>query len=201
MKVLIKFLILIGVIGMAMLAEDFIARGVGIGVCIATIIIGYMIGDYTETRETYGVFLFSSGYILALTFYLLTMLVQVHVDDSGHSIKIYSRFMTHVIAEGKKLQKENLSYGYSTEYGFIKGVEKANFNFLYTDKNTCIITSLYAVMMEVELPFTVTEKDFGDGYIQLIIDKSGTIYDLHGDPVNEDYHPIKVDHTIPDPCP
>ena len=200
MKVLIKFLILIGVIGMAMLAEDFIARGVGVGVCIATIIIGYMIGDYTETRETYGVFVFSSGYILALTFYLLTMLVQVHVDDCGDSAIVHSRFWTHTLAEGK-LETKKISYGYITEYGFVHGIESDDFKFVYTRNNTCIICSRYARMMELELPFTFTERDFGDGYIQLIIDKKGQVFDFHGNLVDGKYRPIKVDHTIPDPCP
>lgn len=57
------------------------------------------------------------------------------------------------------------------------------------------------MMTEVELPFTFTEKDFGDGSIQLIVDKRGKIFDFHGNPVNEDYHPIKVDCSVPDPFP
>jgi hypothetical protein len=56
-------------------------------------------------------------------------------------------------------------------------------------------------MMELELPFKLTERDFGDGYIQLIIDKRGQVFDFHGNPVDGNYRPIKVDHTIPDPCP
>lgn len=200
MKVLLKILILAGVVAVSILSDDYIARGMSVAVCVATVILGYIFGDSTETRETYSVFLLVSGYFLALTFYLLTMLVQVHVDDYGDSTIVYSRFWTHTLAVGK-LETKKIPYGYSTEYGFVHGIESDDFKFVYTRNNTCIICSRYARMMELELPFKLTERDFGDGYIQLIIDKRGQVFDFHGNPVDGNYRPIKVDHTIPDPCP
>lgn len=124
MKLFIRFLILAGVICAAIFAEDFIARGVGVVICIATIIIGYMIGGHTEKRETYGVFLFSSGYILAMFFFLLTLLVEVHVEDNGNNVKVYSRFWTHILAEGKKLEKNTLVMDIALNMVIYKGLKK-----------------------------------------------------------------------------
>ena len=200
MKVLLKILILAGVVAVSILSDDYIARGMSVAVCVATVILGYIIGDCTERRESYGVFLFSIGYGLGLIFFLLSLLVEVHIDDNGNSAIVHSRFWTHTLAEGK-LETKKIPYGYSTEYGFVHGVESDDFKFVYTRNNTCIICSRYARMMELELPFTFTERDFGDGYIQLIIDKRGQAFDFHGKPVDGNYRPIKVDHTIPDPCP
>lgn len=54
--------------------------------------------------------------------------------------------------------------------------------------------------MELEEPFTFTEKDFGDGSIQLLaID--GKVFDFHGNLVTPKYQPIKVDYSVPDPIP
>lgn len=200
MKVLLKILIIAGIIGISILSDDFIARGMSVAVCALTVIIGYIVDNTDETRETYGVFLFASGYFLALTFFLLTMLVEVHIDNNGDNAIVRSRFWTHTLAEGK-LETKKIPFGYSTEYGFVHGIESDDFYFIYTEKQTCIICSKYSRMLEIGVPFKLVEKDYGDGKLQFIADAAGNIFDFHGDWVDEKYSPIKVDHSIPDPMP
>ena len=199
MKVLLKILILAGVVAVSILSDDYIARGMSVAVCVATVILGYIIGDCTERRESYGVFLFSIGYGLGLIFFLLSLLVEVHIDDNQDNVKIRSRFGTHTIAEGSKLEVKHINYAYSTEYGFTQDIESDDFLFVYTNRGTCVICSKYARMMEIGVPFSLIEKDYGDGKLQFIADTDGHIFDFHGGRVDEKYHPIKVDHSIPDP--
>lgn len=201
MKAFINFLIFGVVIGLAILCEDFIARGVGVGVCIAAIIIGYMIGDRTKLRETCGLFLFSSGYVLALLFFILTLVLEVHVYDNGKNVQVRSRFWTHALAEGTRLEVKKIRYAYTSECGFIQGVETEDFRFIYTEKGTCVICSKYARIMEVCLPFRLTERDCGDGKLQFIVDANGHAFDFHGKLVGNNYRPIKVDHGVSDPVP
>lgn len=202
MKVLLKILILAGVVALSILADDYVARGMSVAVCVLVAIIGYNID--TERRGAYGVFLLSSGYILALIFYLLTHLLQVHVDTYDNHQVVYSRFFVRKLAEGKT-ETKTLAYAFRTEWGFVNDIECDEFCFVYTDKNTCIICSRYAQLFEVELPFSMVEKEFQDGQthgcLQFIVDKQGIVYDLHGNVVEDDYVPIRVDHTVPNPYP
>ena len=126
--------------------------------------------------------------------------LEVHVKKNGENIEIRSRFYTHILASGNKLEETKFRYAYAEEYGFVQGLEEDTFYLVYTAKNTCIICSRFAKEVELNLPFTVKERDFGHGNIQLL-SKGETLYDLHGNIVTDNYRPIRVDHTIPDPTP
>lgn len=187
-------------IGITALMEDHLFRGAGMLVGFLLFLSAFAVGDSTKMREHLGFYCFVSGPILVVVAFFLYFFLEVHVITSDNNSKIVSRFFTRslAVADGNQFEKNQVAYAFTTEYGFIDGIDSDLFYFVYTDHETCVVCDRFCKQIELDAPINLVKQDFKDGTLEFIRDVHGNVYDFHGRPVREGYKPIQNDYTIQD---
>ena len=203
MLIMKKIIVSIALLGVAFLisalAEDYCFRGAGTVVGVLVFLSAFAVGNKTKLCEKVGSYLFVLGPIVALTTFLLAFLLPIHVKKSDSSIKVMSRYGMRTLAVGTRIDTINLAYAFRSSMGFIAGVETADFHFLYTLHDTCVVCDHFGKQLEVVRPVRIISRQFENSSLYFMEDGAGNVFDLHGTAVDDGYMPIKIEYPIQEP--
>lgn len=182
------------------LMEDHLFRGAGMLVGLLLFLSSFAVGDSTKIHEYLGFYCFVSGPILAVVAFFLYFFLEIHVNTTESNVKIVSRCYTRTLAIGQRWETKKMAYAFTTEHGFVDGIDNDLFYFVHTSNGTCTVCDRFAKQIELKAPVSIVKQDFKDGTLEFVRDGHGNIYDLHGRLFKdkESYVPIKNDYTIDD---
>lgn len=200
MKKIIVTIALFGVVSLiTALVEDYCFRGAGTVVGFLVFLSAFAVGNKTKLREKVGSQLFVLGPIVALSTFLLSFFLPVHVIKSDSSIKVMSRYGMRTLAVGTRIDTITLDYALRSSMGFTDGVETGDFYFLYTLHGTCVVCDHFGKQLEVVRPVRIISRQFENSSLYFIEDGAGNVFDLHGTAVDDSYMPIKNEYPIQEP--
>lgn len=203
MLIMKKFIVPIALLGVVFLitalAEDYCFRGAGTVVGFLVFLSAFAVGNKTKLREKVGSHLFVLGPIVALSTFLLSFSLPVHVIKSDSSIKVMSRYGMRTLAVGTRIDSMKLEYAFRSSMGFIDGVETDDFYFLYTSHGTCVVCDHFGKQLEVVRPVRIISRQVDNTSLGFIEDGAGNVFDLHGTAVDDAYTPIKNEYAIQEP--